>query len=61
MNTYYSTLGVPKTATMEEIKTAYRKLALKYHPKNNPNDEAAHAKFIAVNEAFNALSNEMKR
>jgi curved DNA-binding protein CbpA len=34
---------------------------LKYHPKNNPNDEAAHAKFIAVNEAYNALSNEKKR
>jgi curved DNA-binding protein CbpA len=61
MNSYYCTLGVPKTATMEEIKTAYRKLAIRYHPKTNPNDEEAHAKFIAVNEAYKVLSNEMKR
>lgn len=54
-------MGVSKTATLDEIKTAYRKLALKYHPKNNPNDEEAHKKFIQVNEAFNALSTELKR
>jgi DnaJ-class molecular chaperone len=56
LSSYYTTLGVPKTATLDDIKNAYRKLALKYHPKNNPNDEAAHNKFVEVNEAFNALS-----
>lgn len=61
LSNYYNILGVPRTATLEEIKAAYRKLALKYHPKNNPNDETAHAKFVEVNEAFNALSSELKR
>lgn len=61
LSNYYNILGVPRTATLEEIKAAYRKLALKYHPKNNPNDEAAHTKFVEVNEAFNALSSELKR
>lgn len=46
---------------MDEIKKAYRKLSLKYHPKNNPNDEEARKKFVEVNEAFNALSDELKR
>jgi len=46
---------------MDQIRDAYRTLALKYHPKNNPNDEAAAKKFVEVNEAFNALSNEYKR
>lgn len=46
---------------MEEIKQAYRRLALQYHPKNNPNNEEAHKKFIAVNQAYNALNDEMRR
>lgn len=58
---YYKVLGLKKNATLEEIQNAYRKLALKYHPKNNPGDEAAHAKFIQVNEAFNALSDDYRR
>jgi curved DNA-binding protein CbpA len=57
LNNYYKVLGVSKTATLDDIKAAYRKLALKYHPKNNPNDEGAHTKFVEVNEAYNALSN----
>ena len=56
MNNYYKVLGLTKSATFDDIKNAYRKLSIKYHPKNNPNDEAAHNKFIEVNEAFNALS-----
>ncbi len=58
---HYRTLGLPKNASLDEIKNAYRKLSLKYHPKNNPNNEEAHKKFIEVNEAFNALSTEYKR
>lgn len=57
LNSYYAILGVPKTATLEDIKQAYRKLAIKYHPKNNPNDEEAHKKFVEVSEAYKALSN----
>lgn len=56
MNNYYKVLGLSKNATFDDIKNAYRKLSIKYHPKNNPNDETAHNKFIEVNEAFNALS-----
>ncbi|CAM5999612.1 unnamed protein product, partial [Sphagnum balticum] len=61
VSSYYKVLGLNRNATLEEIRNAYRKLALKYHPKNNPNDEAAHNKFIEVNEAYNGLSNEFKR
>ena len=46
---------------MDDIKKSYRKLALKYHPKNNPNNEEAHKKFVEVNEAYNSLSSEFKR
>jgi DnaJ-class molecular chaperone len=46
---------------MEDIKKAYRKQSLKYHPKNNPNNEDARKKFVEINEAYNALSNELKR
>lgn len=46
---------------MDEIKNAYRKLSLKYHPKSNPGNQEAHKKFVEVNEAYNALSSELKR
>ncbi len=58
---YYSVLGVPKTASADEIKKAYRKLARKWHPDVNPNDEAAHKKFQEINEANEVLSDPEKR
>ncbi len=58
---YYTILGVSKTATPEEIKRAYRKLARKYHPDLNPGDKDAEAKFKDINEANEVLSDPEKR
>jgi len=59
---YYQTLGVDKTATPEQIKKAYRKLAMKWHPDRNPNDKAnAETKFKEIGEAYSVLSDEQKR
>lgn len=58
---YYDTLGVSKTASADEIKSAYRKLAKKYHPDLNPNDEVAASKFKEINEAYEVLGDEQKR
>jgi curved DNA-binding protein len=58
---YYSTLGVSKTATQEDIKKAFRKLARKYHPDVNPGDAAATEKFKEISEANEVLSDLEKR
>ena len=53
---YYQVLGVDKTASQDDIKKAFRKLARKYHPDLNPNDSSAKDKFQAINEANEVLS-----
>ena len=58
---FYEVMGVPKNATEDEIKKAYRKLAKKYHPDLNPGDKEAEAKFKEVNEAYEVLSDKDKR
>ena len=58
---YYEVLGVSKTATADEIKKAYRKLAIKYHPDKTPGDKEAEEKFKEAAEAYDILSNEEKR
>lgn len=58
---YYEVLGVSKSADATEIKKAYRKLALKYHPDKNPGDKEAEEKFKEAAEAYDVLSNDDKR
>lgn len=58
---YYDVLGIPKKASDQEIKRAYRKLAKKYHPDTNPGDARAEQIFKEVTEAYNVLSDEEKR
>ncbi len=58
---YYTTLGVAKSATTEEIKKAYRKLAMKYHPDRNPDDKEAEEKFKSAAEAYEVLRDLEKR
>ena len=58
---YYEVLGVPRSATAEDIKKAYRKLARKYHPDVNPGDNTAEEKFKDIGEAYEVLSDPEKR
>lgn len=61
LRNYYQVLGVPKDATSEEIKKSFRRLARQYHPDMNPNNKGAEEKFKAINEAYDVLSDEVKR
>ena len=57
---YYDVLGVNKSASPEELKSAYRKLAVKYHPDKNPGDSKAEEKFKEASEAYGILSDKKK-
>lgn len=61
MKDYYKILGVNENATQEEIKQAYKKLAMRYHPDKNPGDKQAEEKFKEINEAYSVLSDPEKR
>ncbi|WP_024560533.1 DnaJ domain-containing protein, partial [Franconibacter pulveris] len=58
---YYEILGVPKTAEEREIKKAYKRLAMKYHPDRNQGDKEAEAKFKEIKEAYEVLTDAQKR
>src|SRR5258705_10375536 len=58
---YYSTLGVKKTATADEIRKGFRKAARKYHPDVNPGDKKAEERFKEISEANDVLSDDKKR
>ena len=58
---YYEVLGINKSATADQIKSAYRKLAVKYHPDKNPDDKGAEEKFKEASEAYHVLSNSERK
>lgn len=58
---FYSILGVPRSASAEELKKAYRKLAMQYHPDKNPGDKKSEEKFKEISEAYDTLSDTKKR
>ena len=61
MRDYYEILGISKDATEKEIKRAYRKIAMKYHPDKNPDDPSAEEKFKEASEAYSVLSDNEKK
>src|ERR1700733_500755 len=61
MADYYNVLEVSRTATADEVKKAYRKKALQYHPDKNPGDAEAEKKFKEISEAYEVLSDDKKR
>jgi len=58
---YYEILGVKRNSPMDDIKRAYKKLALKHHPRANPGDKEAEAKFLEISDAYNHLSDPSRR
>lgn len=58
---YYATLGVARDASADDLKKAYRKLAMQLHPDRNPNDKKSEARFKELNEAYDVLKDEQKR
>ena len=58
---YYEVLGIGRNASKEEIRKAYRKLAMQYHPDRNPDDQTAEAKFKEAAEAYEVLNNDEKK
>ena len=58
---YYEVLGVDKSSSADQIKSAYRKLAVKYHPDKNKGDKAAEVKFKEASEAYHVLSNQDRK
>lgn len=61
MQDYYHLLGIPRSASSDEIKASFKKLALKYHPDKNPGNEAAEEKFKEINRAYQVLSDSYKK
>ena len=61
MRDYYEILGVNKSSSDDEIKKAYRKIAIKYHPDKNPDNKSAEEKFKEAAEAYSVLSDSEKR